>query len=296
MANTTTNDTRLSTVLFADRVFHQNLTHPMADIRRGGQFGWHHDMQGIVNSTPHVSNNVICRVLASPRGFDYVPSSPEVWHGAWKALFELHPTSIEGLNKTLKPNWNGEAWGGSGEQIEVPVGMTREASDITFTINEKYGLPVTHMVEQYHRLFVMDEDTKHPGIAMLVDEIPDGLLDFYTWTMIFIEPDRYMQFAQRAWIIANMAPKTSANVESKRDKTSDQSTLNITLNMTGVAQVGFAVDQVANNILRSMRQTQADPMRAPAYMQGPTGDLADRDVGFQEMMEQAQRDMISPDT
>lgn len=294
MATQPVNDTRLPNDKFPSNVWHKNLSTPMADIRRGGQFGWHQDMQGIVNSTPHVSNNLIVRVLASPKGFNDLPNS-EIWHGAWKALFELHPTSVTGLQKTLQPNWAGTEWGGSGEEIEVPVGMKRDKSDVVFSLNEKFGLPFTHMLEQYHRMFIMDEDTKHPGIAMLKDDIPDGLLDYYTWTMIFIEPDRYLQFAQRAWIIANMAPKTSVASESKRDKKGDQDILDFDISMTGVAQVGYAVDAVANAMLKSMRQTQADPMRAPAYLQGPTADIADRnDVGFKEMMEKANREMLSP--
>ena len=295
MANTSVPDTRISADVFPNGVWHQNVKTPMADVRRGGQFGWHHDMQGIVNSTPHVSNNLIVRVLASPKGFNDLPNA-DVWHGAWKALFELHPKSVTGLMKTLTPSWGSIEHGGSGEELDIPTGMKREKSDVTFTINEKYGLPFTHMLEQYHRMFIMDEDTKHPGIAMIKDEIPDGLLDYYTWTMIFIEPDRYLQFAQRSWIIANMAPKNSAAQESKRDKLSDQETLDIELNMTGVAQVGYAVDAVANAILQSMRQTQADPLLAPAYLQGPTADIADRsDVGFKEMMEKANREMLAPD-
>lgn len=296
MATTTVNDTRLANDVFPNNVWHQNLNHPMADIRRGGQFGWHQDMEGIVNSTPHVSNNLIVRVLASPKGFNDLPNS-EVWHGAWKALFELHPKTVTGLLKTLVPTWSDTEFGGSGEMIEVPTGMKRDKSEVQFSLNEKFGLPFTHMLEQYHRMFIMDEETKHPGIAMIKDDIPDGLLDYYTWTMIFIEPDRYLQFSQRAWIIANMAPKVSATQESKRDKTGDQALLDIDITMSGVAQVGFAVDAVANAILTSMRQTQADPLRAPAYLQGPTADIADRtNVGFKEMMEKANREMLDPST
>lgn len=294
MATTTVNDTRLPNDVFPNNIWHQNISHPMADIRRGGQFGWHQDMQGIVNSTPYVSNNLIVRVLASPKGFNDLPNA-EVWHGAWKSLFELHPKTVTGLIKTLLPSWDGTEFGGSGEMIEVPTGMKRDKSEVQFALSEKAGLSITHMVESYHRMFIMDEETKHPGIARIKNDIPDSLLDYYTWTMIFIEPDRYLQYAQRSWMIANMAPKTSAAQEGKRDKTNDQSMLDIDLTMSGVAQIGPAVDAVANAILNSMRQTMADPLRAPAYLQGPTADIADRnDVGFKEMMEKANREMIAP--
>lgn len=295
MANSTVNDTRITNDKYPANIWHQNVNRPMVDIRRGGQFGWHTDMEGIVNSTPHVSNNLIVRVLASPKGFNDLPNA-EVWHGSWKALFELQATSVTGLMKTLQPQWTSTEWGGAGEEIDVPIGMKRDKSEVVFTLNEKSGLVFTEMLEQFHRMFIMDEDTKHPGIAMLKNDIPDGLLDYYTWTMIFIEPDRYLQHPQRAWIVANMAPKTSAQQESKRDKKTDQETLDIEVSMTGVAQIGYAVDMVAASILKSMRQTQADPLRAPAYLQGPTADIADRnDVGFQEMMEKANREMLAPD-
>lgn len=282
------------TQLMPGGVWHKNLTHSMVDIRKGGQFGWHSDFQGINNSTPHVSNNVICRVLASPRGFNDLPNA-SVWHGSFKAMFELHAKQINGLNKTLQPNWAGDPWGGAGEQIEVPTGMTREVSNVSFSLNEKYGLPFTHMLEAYHRTFIQDEDTKHPGIAMLKDDISDGLLDYYTWTMIFIEPARYLEFAQRTWLITNMGIKTSASQEAKRDKTSDQELLNIDVQMTGIAQVGYAVDALGNAILKAMKATQADPLRAPAFLNGRTADIADRtDVGFQEAMDAAKTTMVQP--
>lgn len=267
----------------------------MVDIRRGGQFGWHHDMKGIVNATPYVSNNLICKVLSSPRGFNDLPEHSEIWHGSFKALFELHPLTIDGLNSTISVNWAEAAFGGTGEMIEAPSGATRERSTVSMTFNEKYGLPITHMLEQYQRLFIMDEETKHPGISLLVDNVGDGLLDYYTWTMIFIEPDRYMERAIRTWLVANMAPKTMPEKTGKRDKNSDQDLLEISVDFTGVTQIGYAVDKLGDNIIKSMRQTHADPLRAPAYLNGVTGDIADREFGFIENMERAAREMVQPD-
>lgn len=296
-----------STTLYAPGIWHNNLTHSMADIRRGGQFGWHSDFSGIVNSTPHVSNNIICRVLSSPRGFNKLPKNAAVWHSSFKALFELHAKSITGLNQTLNPSWNGDPWSGTGEQIEVPIGMTREVSSVEFTFNEKYGLPITHMVNAYHRMFIMDEDTRHPTISMIADEpITDGLLDFYTWSMIFIEPARYLEHANRCWMITNMGIKTAPEQTAKRDKTSDGELLDISLQMSGVAQVGYAVDALGNRILKAMKATQSDPLRAPHFMTGYdtvqvngvssgfTADVADaKDVGFYEAMQQAKTNMTT---
>lgn len=256
--------------LYEPGVWHQLDKSRMVDIRKGGQFGWHADFSGIVNSTPHTSSPLICRVLASPRGFNKLPAHREAWHQSWKALFELHAKTITGLNKTLQPNWGDTPFGGSGETLEVPTGMTRSKSSVTFSFTEKYGLPITRMVEAYHRMFLYDEDTMHPGIAMVAKEEDalDGLMDFYTWTMIFIEPARYLEQANRTWIINNMGIKTSATQESKRDKGSDNELVEFDLEMTGTAQVGWHVDAIGNAILRAMKKTQTDPMRAPAFING----------------------------
>lgn len=291
------NSTRITTDLFPAGVFHPNLKDPMVDVRRGGGFGYAVDYQALVNDTPHVSNNLICRVLASPRGFDLLDGDiAKSWHGGFKALFETHAVTVEGLNKTLNPSWSSVPWGGSGEEFEVPTGMTRSKSDVQFTFNEKMGLPITHMVEQYHRLFIMDEDTKHPMIAMSGKPIVDGLADFYTWTMIFIEPDRYLQYVRRAWIVANMGIKTSPQNEGKRDKNSDQSTLSIDLQMSGISQVGYAVDAVARKILGEIRATQNDPRRDPAFMTDYSGAIKDQaNAGFIERMKDAHNQQIGAD-
>lgn len=288
-------------------VWHNLQRNRMVDLKKGGQFGWHSDFGGIVNSTPHTSSPVICRVLASPRGFNKLPAHAQAWHMAWKSMFELHARTITGLNKTLQPNWADTPFGGSGETMDVPVGMTRTKSNVTFSFTEKYGLPMTNMVEAYHRMFLYDEDTMHPGIAMVAkdEDALDGLMDFYTWTMIFIEPARYLEQANRTWIINNMGIKSSPAQESKRDKTGDNELVEFELEMTGVAQVGYHVDAVGNAILKAMKKTQSDPMRAPAFINGAratdaknaadglfhSGDL-DGDTGFLEAMKQYQAEQV----
>lgn len=277
-------------------LWHSRSENKLIDVRKGGQFGWSSDYDGIVNSTPHTSNNVICRVLQSPRGFNLLPDQEaQYWHASWKALFELHPKSISGLNRTLNPSWNGVNFNGTGEEIEVPIGMQRAKSDVTMSFYEKYGRIITRMVESYHRLYIMDEDTKHPGIAMLHgDNMHDGLLDFYTWTMIFIEPGRYLEQVNSAWLVTNMGIKNSVDFIGKRDKTGNNDTLEFDLQFSGVAQVGWGVDAVASEILKQMRATQADPYRAPAFLKGPTADIADRtDVGFMEGMMKSRDTMVS---
>lgn len=292
MANSK-NDTRITQDLLPPGVLHDNITHPMTDIRRGGQFGWQPDMQAIGNATPATTQNLICKVLSSPRGFGDLPNS-EIWHGAFKALFEVQALSFDGLNKTLNPSWGETAVGGSGEVIEVPTGMTRERSTPSFTFNDKVGFPITNLVEQYQRLFIQDENTKHPGISLINNDIPDALIDYYTWTMIFIEPDRYFNHATRAYLGTAMGIKNSPEQTGRRDLNQDHELVEFSLELSGVFDVGPAVDAVGTRILRSMQSSLTDPQRAPAFMDAPNADVADRDdVGFQEMLEKGNAEMIS---
>lgn len=299
----------MSSSILQPGIWHQNDAKKSIDITKGGQFGWHADYSGVVNATPHTSSPLICRVLTSPRGFNKLPAHREQWHRSWKAMFELHPKTINGLNMTLNPSWSDTPFGAAGETFEVPTGMTRSKSNITFSYTEKYALAFTRMVKAYHRLFLYDEDTMHPGIAMITNEEDalDGLMDFYTWTMIFIEPTRYLEHANRCWLVSNMGIKSSPPEESKRDKQSDNELLDFELEMTGIAQVGYHVDAIGNSILRAMKKTQSDPMRAPAFINGTratdmsnaaaglfhSGDL-DSTPGFLEDMQRYQREMIQP--
>lgn len=288
------NDTRITQDLLPPGAISSAITRPMADIRRGGQFGWEPDMQAIINATPATTQNLVCKVLASPRGFNDLPN-PVAWHGAFKALFETQALTIEGLSKKLNPSWAETPMGGSGEVMEVPVGMTRERSSVSFTFNDKTGLPITTLIEAYQRTFIQDENTKHPGIALIRNDIPDALIDYYTWTMIFIEPDRYWTHAVRTWLITAMGIKDSPDQAGKRDLNQDHELVDITIEMSGVGQCGVAVDAVGTAILRAMQPSLTNPQYAPAFMQAPTADITDRDdVGFQEMLEQGSREMVNP--
>ena len=275
--------------------WHNRADNKTIDLTVGGQFGWASDYEGIINSTPHTTNNVICRVLSSPRGFNLLEGEAQTWHAHFKALFELHPKSITGLNQTLNPDWTSTPWNGTGEELEVPVGMKRAKSDVTCSFVEKYGLVITQSVEAYHRLFIMDEDTKHPGIALLNNEnMHDGLIDFYTWTLLFIEPGRYLEQVNNSWLMTNVSFKNSVDRTAKRDKNSSNDTLEFDLNLTGVTQVGWGVHALATNVLKQMRATQADPYRAPAFLKGPTADISDRNnTGFYEAMVAAQKSMLN---
>ena len=114
---------------------------PMVDLKYGGQMGFAPELAEWVSNAAYVRRNLICILLEAPKGFQYLPN-PDYWISTLRALVELHPLSIDGLNAGLEVELAQNPVGGAGQQQEDVTDVKETQSSPTFRWAEKYNMPI----------------------------------------------------------------------------------------------------------------------------------------------------------
>lgn len=271
---------RLSNAILTGQ-FVNGVPMPMLDPRIGGQQGFGPSLTSWVSNQAYVQRPIIPVLLEAPKFFRYLPDfATRV--GILKAMVELHAKQISGLNSTHQVDFNEQnTVSGGGEVQQEIINVTRERSHPQFTWIDKYGRPFQQFLLDWITYGGMDPDTKVPNIATLVGNIPtDMLADISTMTCLFFEPDPTHQFVNKAWLCANMFPKTAGDVTGKRDLTSAMDTLELNIEFSALTQTGLGVRNLAQTIFDSMTFTNANPNLAPAFLQGVEADVLAQGVGY----------------
>lgn len=237
-----------------------------------GQNGHHTNHAGYASNTAYVRRNLIAVLVEAPAGFNNLPN-PEKYIATLKALIELHPNSIEGLNGTLTAEFVEEAVGGAGEMQETLSNVVRERSVPVFNWTEKYNKVINSLYTTWMTGLMMDPETKIPNImtrgtnAALNGELPTDLLaDYASMTVLFIEPDPTNTQVVEAWLSTNMQPKTAGEVVGSRDLTTGGELTQISVEFTALTQMGLGVRQMAQTYLNEMNKPGVNPNLAPAFV------------------------------
>lgn len=247
----------------------------LLDLTYGGQFGYAPELSEWVSSQAYVRHNVFAYLLEAPRFFQFMPQ-PQKWVSALKALVELHPQSIDGLNSKLDVEFSQHAIGGAGEQMDEPVNVKRAQSNLTFSYGcDKYGMPITTFFYNWITYGIMDPETKYALAGTLdpatfgtgVEEATDWLADYYTMTCIFIEPDPQHKRVIKAWLVTNMMPKGTPDINGKRDLTGSMEMPDVSIEFTGITQYSLGVNVLAQGILDSINLKQANPYLRAAFIE-----------------------------
>lgn len=261
---------------------------------KGGQFGWAPNYDEWIGNQAYVTRPLVCILLRAPRVFELLPN-PEMWIGTLKGLLETHAKTIDGFNATMTVQTVDTPFGGGGEVQHEYVNVTREASKPSITFIEKYGRPVTQFFEYWITYGMMSNETKFAMASALFPdadvEPTDLLADWYTATCLFMEPDPLHKTVNKAWITGNMFPTTAGEVRAKRDLTSDQEILELSIEFTGLSQYGLGVNEFAQKILDQINKNRADPYMRPATWGSGSDALMSADVealnniGYKEGLE-----------
>ena len=261
--------------------FTEGYSAPMLDLHYGGQQGYAPNLTEWVSNQAYIQRPLICLLVEAPAGFQFLPD-PDFYVGALKALVEQHAKSITGLNATIDVEWGAEnAVSGGGEVQQDFTNVTRTRSSPTFTWIEKYGRPIQTYLQEWITMLLADPDTKVPGIATLPNVKPTDLLaDMYAATMLFFEPDPTQTTVLKAWLVTNMAPKTTGNIEAKRELSSSMEQLELSVEFTALSQSSLGVRMFAQAILDSINLANANPNLAPAFVEGIQADVAAINTGY----------------
>jgi len=246
---------------------------PTIDIRYGGQWGALPRIGGLDNNKPihewmheqaYLKRDVIPVVLQVPRGFTLLPNGKE-WKEAVKALFEVHSKTIEGLNSSLTVEHQEHALGLSGATIREPGNVNREATAITLGgITERYGNPFEILLDVWIRYLIMDPDLKAPLITRVAKstDLPEAWTsEWYTCTVMFIEPDPLYRKPVHAWLVSNLYPSANPDIIGKKDKTAGRELKELSLDMGGFAlpPTNVRVRNLAANVLNNLKLWEKNP-------------------------------------
>lgn len=254
---------------------------PMLDLRLGGQQGYAPNLTEWNSNQAYVQRNTVCLLIEYPLGFNYLPD-PEFWISALKALFEVHPKQISGLNAGLTVDWGAEnAVSGGGEMQQDFTDIKRARTQPQFTWVEKYGRPIQTFLYEWITNLIGDPDTKVPNIATLVGERPTDLLaDMYSATCLFFEPDPTFSTVTKAWLTCNMAPTSTGEITGKRELAGQMDQSELSIEFTGLSQSSLGVRMFAQAILDSINLANANPNLAPAFVEGIAADVAAANTGY----------------
>lgn len=276
---------RITNAILDQQAFSRGSTAPMLDPTYGGQFGYSPKISELTSNQAYVRRNLIAMLLEAPRFFQLMPESQK-WVDTLKSLVELHARTIEGLNAGVTLEFDEHPVGGAGEMQSEITDSKRARSEPSFTFVEKYGRPIQTFLQNWIQYGGMDPDTKYALVGTLSGEEPkDLLLDWYSATMLFIEPDPLHRKVMKAWLVVGMMPKSTGAIEGKRDLTTASEVLNLTVEFTGVAQVGLGVNTFAQQLLDNINITNANPYLRPAAVQEISGDVTASTESYQKGVE-----------
>lgn len=287
---------RYDDTLMGQKAYGVGRSAPMLNLDHGGMNGHMPDYPAYISNTPYVRRNLVVRLLAAPRGFQYLPD-PEKWIATLKALLETHPQSVEGFNNQLRVEVRETTFGGAGEMQEAVANVTRERVNPVFNYVEKYGRPITWFYDRWVTELLMDPNSKVPNVITRTNgarsKIIDLLPDFTSATIIAFEPDPTFTKIDKAWLVADMKPKEQlAMQEGKRDIHNGGELVEFGINFTGVAQTGPGVDALALKLLSSMTLAGANPSARNAFTQDIAGDVKGVGFGYAEQLQQAAADTV----
>lgn len=215
-----------------------------------------------LNATPYVRENVIPVLLSYPKFFNLMPD-PERWIGILKAVMEVQAQSIDGLRSTLSVASDTVAASGAGDEFGVPINVTKERSQPSYTWKERMGRPYTKFFNMWAEYGIMDPYTKRAKALRYLGDpknILDGNNEFIMWTpewyscsVLYIEPGNQFTTVEKAWLCFNMYPDGSlGTVEGKRDITSNKDTLDVSITFQAITIDNDAVALLAKSILPNL--------------------------------------------
>lgn len=197
-----------------------------------------------VSNHAYISQDIIAVVMKTPLFFDFLPN-PEKWKKTWKALFEVHPISITGLNSGLTVETEEEEIGGTGEFQEAVRDVKKARTNITIEVKEKMHKAIQKYLDYIIRYGIKDYITKKPLVSDFItdiNKIAGGYTpDYYTGTVLFIEPDITRKAVVDAWFSTQVFFKANGDRTGKRQLASGGEGLTLSLS---VASITLSTDKV----------------------------------------------------
>lgn len=273
--------TRVTEALLDGKAQSEGATNPMLDLRFGGQMGYSNVLGEWVSNAAYVQRNIFPILIAAPKFFQNSTHSASLV-AQLRALVELHPRSIEGLQSGLSVETASTPVGGAGEEQDEVTNVVRARSTPTFSYFEKYGRPIQSFLSWWIQYGLMDPDTKQANVGTLASGYPDDMLpDQYAMTMLFIEPDPTHRKVVKSWLCTNMFPKGTGDILGRRDVTASLTLQELSIEFSAITQVGLGVDRFAQQVMDTVNITNANPYLREAFINEVSQEVLAANVGYE---------------
>jgi hypothetical protein len=279
-----------NTILKTNEAYAEGIKGPVTDLTNSGQMGYVTDIRYYHGAADYTRRPVIAFLMEGPAGFKDLPN-PEKWLACLKALIELHPRSISGLDQSLEIEYSENPFGGGGEMMQTLAKVRRNRSQPQFEWVEKIGTPVKYFWNGYILNLLGNPESNVPAVVSRGRDTPYGLYPDYTaFTVLFVEPDPTERWVVEAWLCTNMMPMQGPRVEGSRDITATPESVTHSITFTCIQQVGVGVRNLAQRFLDSANQTGIDPNFREAWIQKAEADVQAIDyTGYIPNMETAKK-------
>lgn len=285
---------RFQDTLINGRAYARGTTQATLNLTYGGQMGYAPAFSEWVNNAAYVQRNVIPILLEAPAFFQLL-NDPQIWVSTLRAMVELHPLTIDGLDMGLEVETSSSPVGGAGEEQEEFTNVTRARSSITFAYMDKRGRPIQRMLEYWITWGMMDPASKVANIGTLSNYPTDMLPDRYAMTCIFIEPDPTHRRVLKSWLCTNMFPKGTGPITGRRDLRSAMPMPELSISFTSLTQVGAGVDLLGQKIMDYLNITNANPNLRSAFIQDISEDVKAVGNGYKARIDELAQDAQNTD-
>jgi hypothetical protein len=228
-----------------------------------------------VSNRAHFKRNVcavVTRFINNPPRFgesEYVESADirsedKTFNATARALFELHPLKIFGINNGYTTTLNHQF---------IP-----DKKELKILIGEKYGKPVDAFFQVWGRHYQQICNERaiaacKMSIAQLIDYDKARKLN-YTFDVILFEPDPTHTVIQSAWLVKDVFPKRFPSSEAVRDMGMNlTSPLNYEIVFHGEILQSQTIDDDAQQVLNKINTASADPSIRAAFIDSINKDI-----------------------
>lgn len=207
-----------------------------------------------ISNSAYIKKNVIAVVIDYPKFMDSMPDSQK-WIDTYKALIEEHAT-IDGLSSGITVETDEHAIGGGGEFQEEPTDVKRARSSISYGFKEKANKSIQMFIDYCIRYGIMDPDTKKPLVMKYITDISTigGMYtpDYYSGTVLYIEPDTTHKVVVDAWLSTNQFFKSNGERSGRRDLKTAGETLDLSIEVSSITLNNANVKAFAQKILATL--------------------------------------------
>lgn len=261
----------------------------MLDLSMSGQYAYQPNFGAYVNNAGYPPRNLIALLVDPPRGIKYLPDRAK-FVAVLKSLIETQSKTITGLRTGLTVESTDRALGTAGHMQSDLSKVTESISQPTHVWDERYGRPIHNFWQYYIRMLMAEPLTQQPGVMNLAGDVPTDLLpDFYSFTTLYIEPDPLRRGVIEAWMVTNMMPTMTGDLESQLDMESAAGTPEVSIEFKGIPVNSPDIRRYAQEKLNELNYVNAGPMQRPAFLDSIQADISAAEKGYMEDVQAAAR-------